>query len=118
MAVRYEKIISFINIEMSNLLSDDERKLIESEISEEFKEVVDMSPEFARDLQRTISRVNEKTITEAKEDARLEGIAVGRVEGQAEAKDEILKLFSELSDAGLDKDQIFEELSRRFNAGK
>lgn len=84
-----------------------------------------MSSDLVDDLNKLID-IGNKIISETEEyaklngriEGRIQGMTEGRVKGQAEAKDEILKLFSELSDAGLDKDQILEELSRRFNAGK
>lgn len=68
-----------------------------------------MSSDLVDDLNKLID-IGNKRISEAKKYAELNG----RIEGRIQGREELLKLFRELLDAGLDKDQIFEELSKRF----
>ena len=78
---KYEFVQAIVGLEIKNFLSEEEQ--------DEIDEAIKMTPQAQLVVTRAIHEVNQKTLSEAKEKAKLEGKSEAMVEFAREFKDDV-----------------------------
>ena len=89
---KYEFVQAVVGLEIKNFLSEEEQ--------DEIDEAIKMTPQAQLVVTRAIHEVNQKTLSEAKEKAKLEGMLEGIQEGKSEAMLEFAREFKDDVDIG------------------
>lgn len=101
---KYEFIQAVIELEISNLLTNEERKIIDEEIK--------MTPKAMAVVTKAINEVNQKVLAETWDDAHAEGLAEGLAEGmdegRVEGRADAMKDFAKALKNQVDIDRLSE----------
>lgn len=93
-----------IELEISNLLTNEERKIIDEEIK--------MTPKAMAVVTKAINEVNQKVLAETWDDAHAEGLAEGLAEGmdegRVEGRADAMKDFAKALKNQVDIDRLSE----------